>query len=67
MTMNEWWLLIAFALLGSRSANGLMIGATMIRKFLMWLVWNVPLGRVAPWVFGLAIGRMPYRLEADNE
>ena len=39
----------------------------MIRKFLMWLVWNVPLGRAAPWVFGLAIGRMPHRLEADDE
>jgi len=39
----------------------------MIRKFLMWLVWNIPLGKAAPWVFGLAIDRMPHRLEADDE
>ena len=28
-------------------------------KFLMWLVWNVPLGELAPYVFGLAIGSKP--------
>lgn len=30
--------------------------------FLLWLVNNVPLGPLAPWVFGLAIGRMPRRV-----
>lgn len=29
--------------------------------FLFWLIDNVPLGRAAPWVFGLAIGRRPWR------
>jgi len=33
----------------------------MIRGFLFWLVWNVPLGRFAPWVMSLAMGRWPYR------
>lgn len=31
--------------------------------FLFWLVDNVPLGRLAPWVFGLAIGRLPRRVK----
>ena len=31
----------------------------LFSKFLFWLVDNVPLGRLAPYVFGLAIGRMP--------
>ncbi len=35
-----------------------------MRGFLLWLVWNVPLGRLAPWVMGLAMGRMPHRQEA---
>lgn len=30
-----------------------------MRRFFMWLVWHVPLGRLAPWVLGLAIGRVP--------
>lgn len=28
----------------------------------MWLVWNVPLGKLAPYVFGFAIGRMPKKI-----
>jgi len=28
-----------------------------MRKILMWIVWNIKLGRFAPFVFGLAIGR----------
>ena len=32
-----------------------------MRVFLFWLVHNVPLGRLAPYIFGLAIGRMPKR------
>ena len=35
-------------------------------KVLMWLVLNVPLGRLAPWVFGLAIGRRPRKVKADE-
>lgn len=34
-----------------------------MRRLLFWLVDNVPLGRAAPWVFGLAIGRWPRRMK----
>lgn len=34
----------------------------MVTRFLMWLIDNVPMGRFAPWVFGLAIGRWPHRV-----
>ena len=34
-----------------------------MRHFLFWLVWHVPLGRFAPWVLGLAIGRVPRKEE----
>ena len=38
----------------------------MISNFLMWLVDNVPMGRLAPYVFGLALGRWPHRVEGDK-
>jgi hypothetical protein len=34
-----------------------------MRRFLMWLIDNVPLGRLAPYVFGLAIGKMPKKVK----
>lgn len=34
-----------------------------MKRFLMWLVWHVPLGHLAPWVLGLAIGRVPRKEE----
>ena len=37
-----------------------------MRRFLMCLVWRVPLGRLAPLVLGLAIGRVP-RKEKEGE
>lgn len=30
-----------------------------MRKILFWIVKNVPLGRLSPYVLGLAIWRMP--------
>jgi hypothetical protein len=33
-----------------------------MKRFAMWLVNNVPLGKLAPYVFGFAIGRMPKRI-----
>lgn len=30
-----------------------------LRRFAMWLVWNIPLGRAAPHVFGYAVGAKP--------
>ena len=35
----------------------------IIRRFLFWLVFNAPLGKLAPWVFGLAIGSKPVKVE----
>lgn len=32
---------------------------SMMKRIAMWLVWNAPLGRLAPWVFGFVIGRRP--------
>jgi hypothetical protein len=36
-----------------------------MRRFLFWLVLDsgVRLGRLAPWVFGLAMGRWPRRVK----
>ena len=34
-----------------------------MRKLLIWLVFHAPLGPLAPWVLGLAIGRMPRRVK----
>jgi hypothetical protein len=31
------------------------------RRGLLWLFDNVPLGPLAPWVLGLALGRWPRR------
>lgn len=32
-----------------------------MKRFLVWLVWNIPLGPVAPWVLGLSVGSRPER------
>lgn len=36
-----------------------------MRRFLFWLVMDstIKLGPLAPWVFGLAIGRWPHRVK----
>jgi hypothetical protein len=34
----------------------------LTRRVLFWLVENVPLGRAAPWVLGLALGSVPHRV-----
>lgn len=34
----------------------------IIRSLAMWLFDNVYLGRLAPWVFGFAINRMPHKI-----
>lgn len=34
----------------------------MIRKAMMWLVWNVPLGRLTPWALGIALNSKPHRI-----
>ena len=40
----------------------------MISRFLLWLVMDssIRLGRLAPWVFGLAIGRWPHKVSEDE-
>ena len=37
-----------------------------MRTLLLWLACNIPLGSLAPWVFGLAIGRRPHKAEEDE-
>lgn len=39
----------------------------MIRQFLFWMVWNTPLGKLAPWVLGLALGSKPEKVGEDNQ
>lgn len=34
-----------------------------MRRFLFWLALDVPLGPLNPWLFGLAIGRMPHKAD----
>lgn len=34
-----------------------------LRGVAMWMVFNIPLGRLAPYVFGFAIGSKPARKE----
>jgi hypothetical protein len=36
-----------------------------MRKFLFWLVFDGPinLGRLGPYILGLAMGRMPHRVK----
>jgi hypothetical protein len=36
----------------------------ILREIAMWLVLNVPLGKLAPHVFGFAIGAKPVRIDA---
>lgn len=38
-----------------------------MRGILIWLVWNVPMGRLAPWVMGLALGSKPRRARAEQK
>ncbi len=41
----------------------------LIQKFFMW-IWRketIPLGPLAPYVLGLALGRMPHRVKEKNE
>ena len=34
---------------------------SVFRRSLLWLVFHVPLGPLAPWALGLAIGSRPER------
>lgn len=36
-----------------------------MRKLLIWIVFHVPLGPLAPWVLGLALGRIPRRVRDE--
>ena len=37
-----------------------------MQRFLFWLVRTVPLGPLAAWVMGLALGRWPHRVDVEN-
>ena len=34
-------------------------GEFIMNRFLLWVIDNIPLGFLAPYVFGMAIGRKP--------
>lgn len=34
-----------------------------MNRFLFWLIDNIPLGRLAPYVFGLAVGKKPQKVK----
>ena len=36
-------------------------------KILMWIVWNIPLGRLAPVVLGWALGAEPSEIKRQQE
>lgn len=40
-----------------------------MRRFLFWLVIDskFPLGKLAPYVLGLAMGRWPHKVKKDGE
>jgi hypothetical protein len=33
-----------------------------MRRLLFWIVWNIQLGPLAPWLLGLALGAKPRRV-----
>lgn len=37
-----------------------------MRKLLFWIVWNVPLGRLAPIVLGIALGANGKYIESEE-
>lgn len=38
-----------------------------MRRILFWMVWNVPLGKLAPYVLALAMGSKPIKKENMEE
>ena len=38
----------------------------LVGCFLLWSVFNVPLGKLAPYVLGLALGRWPHRVQEEK-
>lgn len=39
---------------------------SMLRELAMWVVWNVPCGRLAPHLFGFAMGSKPIKVEESK-
>ena len=37
-----------------------------MRKILFWIAWNIPLGRLAPYVIGIALGRRPNKAKGSK-
>lgn len=38
-----------------------------MRKVLFWIVDNIPLGKLAPYVFGLALGSKPQKVKEEDD
>jgi hypothetical protein len=47
-----------------------IIGTSGLRRLLLWLLWDSGIrlpGKVAPWLFGLAIGRKSHRIAKKSD
>ena len=40
---------------------------TIIQRIVFWMIWNVPLGRLAPHLLGWAMGAKPVRIDKDGK
>lgn len=38
-----------------------------MRRIAWWIFNNIYVGKLAPWLFGFAIGRMPHKVERPKE
>ena len=38
-----------------------------IQRVLIWMVRNIPLGKLAPWILGLAINRRPHKAAGQTK
>ena len=39
----------------------------MIQRILLWIVWYIPLGKLAPYVIGFALNSKPHKRGYWNE
>jgi len=64
---------------GIVNANGLQVATSQVPRFslvrfmvvlkqkiLLWVVWNVPIGRAAPYLMGKALNRKPHKKDESK-
>ncbi|MBQ0112239.1 MAG: hypothetical protein KBT03_03825 [Bacteroidales bacterium] len=53
---------------GNENCRMVLGGEWMLIDLAWWIFDNIPLGKLAPWYFGLLIGRMPHKIyDVENE